>query len=197
MPKSTRYYQRKKRENNARKMSNNTIPDMNSQSLTVNFPIDRINDKRNEVIDDYESLLYNNEFNENEEPQEQYQEIEKEFLEIIEENFDSKLDKPNKVEISCALLAIFFSGRMTQHALSLVMKLVKILVKDDELPKSFDELVKTILTNNNDAIEYSKKMYCFICKKFFDVDKEKINHLSQEERKEIRLKRTCDSCSER
>jgi hypothetical protein len=33
------------------------------------------------------------------------------------------------------------------------MKLVKILVKDDELPKSFYELVKTILTNKNDAIE--------------------------------------------
>ena len=81
-------------------------------------------------------------------------------------------------------LRFFFSGRMTQHALSLVMKLVKILVKDDELPKSFDELQKTILSNNNDAIEYSKNMYCFICKKFFDVDKEKINHLSQEERKE-------------
>jgi hypothetical protein len=98
-------------------------------------------------------LLYNNELNENEEPQEGNQEIEKELLEIIEESFDSKLDKPNKVEISCALLAIFFSGLMTQHALSLVMKLVKILVKDDELPKSFYELVKTILTNKNDAIE--------------------------------------------
>ena len=61
--------------------------------------------------------------------------LEKELIEIIEENYDSKLDKkPNKVEISCALLVIFFSGRMTQHALSLVMKLVKILVKDDELP---------------------------------------------------------------
>jgi hypothetical protein len=121
-PESTRYYQRKKRENNARKMSNITIPNMNSQSLTVNFPIDRLNDKKKEVIDEFEGLLYNNEFNENEEPQERNQEIEKELLEIIEENFDSKLDKPNKVEISCALLAIFFSGRMTQHALSLVMK---------------------------------------------------------------------------
>ena len=68
-------------------------------------------------------------------------------------------------------LRFFFSGRMTQHALSLVMKLVKILVKDDELPKSFDELLKTILTNNNDAIDYRKKMNCFICKKFYNVDK--------------------------
>ena len=41
---------------------------------------------------------------------------------------------------------------MTQHALSLVMKFVKILVKDDVLPKFLDELVKTILTIN---IEYS------------------------------------------
>ena len=29
------------------------------------------------------------------------------------------------------------------------------------------------------------------------MDKEKINQLSQEERKEIRLERTCDTCSER
>jgi hypothetical protein len=52
---------------------------------------------------------------------------------------------------------------------------------------SFDELVKTILTNNNDAIKYRKKMYCFICKKFSDVDKEKRNHLLTEERKKFAL----------
>jgi hypothetical protein len=90
-PKSTRYYQRKKRENNARKMSNITIPNMNSQSLTVNFPIDRLTDKKNEVIDEFEGLLYNNEFNENEEPQERNQEIEKELLEIIEKTSTQNL----------------------------------------------------------------------------------------------------------
>ena len=77
------------------------------------------------------------------------------------------------------------------------MKLVKILVKDDELLKSFDELVITILTINNDAIEYSKKMYCYICKKFFIIDKDEIKNLTPEEKKEIWFKRKCDTCNER
>ena len=74
------------------------------------------------------------------------------------------------------------------------MKLVKILVKDDELLKSFDELVITILTINNDAIEYSKKKYCYICKKFFIIDKE-IKNLKPK-KKELRFKRKFDTCNE-
>ena len=41
-----------------------------------------------EVIDDFDSVLYNNQFNVNEEPQERHQEVEKELLEIIEENYE-------------------------------------------------------------------------------------------------------------
>jgi hypothetical protein len=77
---------------------------------------------------------------------------------------------------------------MTQHALTLVMKLVNILMKDDKLPKSFDELVKIILKNNNDNIRYAKKWYCFICKIFVTLNKED---------KEQRFQRKCNKCKER
>jgi hypothetical protein len=132
----------------------------------------------------------NTNFNISEEHIEQQQELEleRQFLEIIEESRDSIIDKPDKIEIACGLLSIFFSGKMTQHALTLVMKLVNILMKDDKLPKSFDELVKIILKNNNDNIRYAKKWYCFICKIFVTLNKED---------KEQRFQRKCNKCKER
>jgi hypothetical protein len=200
VPKQTRFNQRQRKEKIVKKKINQSVitsfVNLNSQVLIHSSQTESLNSQTREDKD-FESLLYDNEYNVNEEPQENQQEIEKALLEIIEENSHSQLDKPDKVEISCALLAIFFSGRMTQHALSLVMMLVKILEKDDELPKSFDELVKTILTINKNAIDYNKKMYCIICKKFFIVDKDEIKHLAPEEKKEIRFKRKCDICNER
>ena len=80
-------------------------PVINSQGLAFSSQIESLNET-NEVIE-FESLLCNNELIVGEEPQEQQQEMENELLEIIEEKYHSKLHKPEKLEISCALLAIF------------------------------------------------------------------------------------------
>ena len=39
-------------------------------------------------------------------------------------------------------------------------------------------------------------MYCYICKIFFIIDKDEIKNLTPEEKKELRLKRKCDTCNE-
>ena len=80
-------------------------PVIYSQGLVFSSQTESLNETFKVI--EFESLLYNNEFNVGEEPQEQQQEKEKELLEIFEENHHSKLDKPDKLEISCALLAVF------------------------------------------------------------------------------------------
>ena len=88
------------------------------------------------------------------------------LLEAIEisSNFD---EKPITIEIASALLATYFSGKMTQHALTIVLKLMNILIEE---PKNFDELSKLILKENNDKITYSKKWYCYACKIYINID---------------------------
>ena len=103
------------------------------------------------------------------------------FIEMFKETKDSA-NKPDKIEMACALLAAFFGGKMTQHALSLVLKFVNILT-NGELPKRFDELSKIILSKNEDKIKYNKKWYCCICKIFVSTDN--------------RFQRTCNNCKER
>ena len=105
------------------------------------------------------------------------------LLEAIEisSNFD---EKPNKIEIASALLAAYFSGKMTQHALTIVLKLMNILI-EEPLPKNFDELSKLILKDNNDKITYSKKWYCYACKIYINIDDKD------------RTERTCRNCKER
>ena len=48
-------------------------------------------------------------------------------IQVIEESSELE-QKPELIEISCALLAAFFSGKMTQHAMTLVLKLMNILI---------------------------------------------------------------------
>ena len=93
------------------------------------------------------------------------------LLEAIEisSNFD---EKPNKIEIASALLAAYFSGKMKQHALTIVLKLMNILKK-------------LILKENNDKITYSKKWYCYACKIYINIDDKD------------RTERTCRNCKER
>ena len=57
-----------------------------------------------------------------------------------------------KLEISCALLASFFSGRMTQHA-SVQLKLFDIVL-NDTLSKNFNDLCNTILETNKDKKQF-------------------------------------------
>ena len=61
------------------------------------------------------------------------------LIQILNDTRESDNDEPTEIEIACALLASFFSGRMTQHALSVMLRLFKILLKAN-LPSSFDEL---------------------------------------------------------
>ena len=68
-------------------------PVIYSQGLAFSSQIESLF-KTYKVIE-FESLLYNDEFNVGEEPQEQQEEIEKERLEILDETPHSKLDKPD------------------------------------------------------------------------------------------------------
>ena len=54
----------------------------------------------------------------------------------LEETFSNEFDEWNfgKLEISCALLAAYFSGRMTQSALSINLQLLHIIL-NNKLPK--------------------------------------------------------------
>ena len=180
VPKATRHYNRKKASQKYQIQNSVNVYNY-SQNRSSAFAEESIN---------FDMVSENTNFNISEEHIEQQQELEleRQFLEIIEESRDSIIDKPDKIEIACGLLSIFFSGKMTQHALTLVMKLVNILMKDDKLPKSFDELVKIILKNNNDNTRYAKKWYCFICKIFVTLNKED---------KEQRFQRKCNKCKER
>jgi hypothetical protein len=48
-------------------------------------------------------------------------------IQVIEESSELE-QKPELIEISCALLAAFFSNKMTQHSMTLVLKLMNILI---------------------------------------------------------------------
>jgi hypothetical protein len=56
-------------------------------------------------------------------------------IQVIEKSSELE-QKPELIEISCALLAAFFSNKMTQHSMTLVLKLMNILI-DKKLPKNF------------------------------------------------------------
>ena len=67
------------------------------------------------------------------------------------------------LELCCALLASFFSGRMTQHALTVQLKLLNIVL-EDALPNSFNELRAKIMNHSDDKIEFEKTWFCNKCK---------------------------------
>ena len=106
------------------------------------------------------------------------------LLKVIEESSESSNidDKTEKIEIACALLATFFSGKMTQHALTLVLKLINI-INNIQLPSCFDDITKLILNNDNDKILYKKIWYCSACNKQITIDN--------------RFQRICNFCKER
>jgi hypothetical protein len=52
----------------------------------------------------------------------------------------------------------FFSGRMTQHALTVQLKLFNIVL-EDVLPNSFNELWAKIINHSDDKIEYEKTWF--------------------------------------
>jgi len=72
---------------------------------------------------------------------------------------------------------------MTQNCLSIVLKIINFLI-DAKNPKSFDELSQIILKKNNDKIEFDKKWYCYMCKKYIEIEDNK-------------RQRKCPDCSER
>ena len=65
------------------------------------------------------------------------------------------------LELCCALLASFFSGRMTQHALTVQLKLLNIVL-EDALPNSFNEL--RAKNHLDDKIDFEKTWFCNKCK---------------------------------
>ena len=106
------------------------------------------------------------------------------LAEIFFNEFPSNMMNENfeKLEISCALLAAYFSGRMTQNALSINLQLFNIIL-NNKLPKNFNELCNTILQNNNDKIDYKKTWYCCSCKKTINPDNKR--------------QRKCNICNDR
>lgn len=83
-------------------------------------------------------------------------------------------------EMAAAFLAAFYSGKITQKALSDFIKLHNIY-SSNKLPSNFDGLAK-ILVDKDANLSYKKTWFCNICIKSF----EELNH---------RFQRECHICS--
>ena len=175
IPRSTKYYKKKRNELNCE------TEEIRRQNTSVIKDV-----KKNENFSSDDSLQFNfanNDIRESDRNDTSSECVDK-ILKVIEECSQSSDTEgiPDKIEIVCALLATFFSGKMTQHALTLVLQLINVMT-NHHLPKSFDELSKQILKSNNDRIEYTKKWYCSSCKKHITIDS--------------RFQRICSFCKER
>jgi hypothetical protein len=110
-------------------------------------------------------------------------------LEILEELADLTNEfesHPPVYEISFAMIALFFSGKMTQNTLIKTAKIINIFNKN-QMPSNFDNLLDLIIKQNNDDLNfdsliknYNKKYFCNICAIY-----EKLENKSQ---------RNCSKC---
>ena len=193
IPRSTKYYKEKRAKK--RLMFTEGISEvMKSQDLNFQYNntinTDRIEENINNFSDSRNDKIFSN------------AELMDTVIQVIEESSELE-QKPELIEISCALLAAFFSGKMTQYAMTLVLKLMNILI-DKKLPKNFDELSKLILNKNNDKITYRKKWYCPTCKIYVKIDEDKDSSNEKDEsqindrfEKKNRADRMCKLCRER
>lgn len=183
IPKSTRYYLAKKKSNKMAKeilkknvvIENGNLIQSQNSSLLINEINVNLNNEN--IPNDNHNYLNNNIIETVAEDR-----FENELLEIIDEMIKTN-DKPDKLGFACLLLTGFFSAKMTQNCLSIVLKIINFLI-DAKIPKSFDELAQIILNKNNDKIEYDKKWYCYMCKKYIRIEDDK-------------RQRKCPDCSER
>ena len=83
---------------------------------------------------------------------------------------------------------------MTQNCLSIVLKTLHFF-NDVKTPKSFDESAQIILNKNDDKIEYNKKWYCYMCKKYVEIEKNKSCRQNKDD--ENKRQRKCIDCNER
>ena len=78
-----------------------------------------------------------------------------------EDEQENKLDPPNESLISASLLAVFFSGNLTQSSLKSVIELTQ-LFTNIKIPKTFNQLFENITEEN---VSYSKTWHCQTCLK--------------------------------
>ncbi|CAF0831338.1 unnamed protein product [Brachionus calyciflorus] len=74
--------------------------------------------------------------------------------------------------LNISILSVFYSGKMTQHCLNLVLKLFKMFT-NYEIPSTFDQLSKILLNKVEETINYSKKWFCSDCKKIVFLENPK------------------------
>lgn len=87
-----------------------------------------------------------------------------------------------KEELAAAYLTLFFESKITQEALTTIIKLSNI-TSAIKLPTSFDGLLN-ILTNKDILVDYQKSWFCGNC----------LKHISS---LESRLQRICLKCNTR
>ena len=68
----------------------------------------------------------------------------------------------NEVDLSAALLSMFFSCKLTQSAFVTVLQFSKILSKAN-IPKDFDGCAKILLKEYGNRIDFQKIWYCTFC----------------------------------
>ena len=74
----------------------------------------------------------------------------------------SEDDAYNEVDLSAALLSMFFSSKLTQSAFVVVLEFTKLFSKVN-VPKDFNACAKILHKEYDNSIEYTKVWYCSFC----------------------------------
>ena len=128
-----------------------------SDSCLVESLVDEaeINDLENTIDKIEEKIDDENDFEEDEN-------YDNELInDIIFENEELTQQQANEELVCASIFAVFYSGNISQSALSLVSELTR-LFTGIKIPKKFDQILKKNSSNN---ISYKKLWYCSNCKK--------------------------------
>jgi hypothetical protein len=190
MPMSTFYAQKKhaekRKRNSEYSVYNGKDIDLIDQRVLINIEdicYDDVNIEINEYNictqdEDNNNVEDNDENNNNVEDNDDDDNIEEDNVEdnnfhnLVKNWLQSSNAGHHKIEFACAQMAAFFIGRMTQHSMSIQLKLWN-AVLGDLVPKNFNELCKIILKDENDKITYEKTWYCNRCKNYVVVNDKK------------------------
>jgi hypothetical protein len=139
---------------NKRKRKNEDV-DHENNVLEVSTPDNNLEDNNNDDDQNNQEIDSNNS---------QISETLRNLLCEAEE-FAEKNRNFNQTDLCAALLALFFSSKITQSAFSVVLNFTTI-VTDLEIPKDFDSCANMFLKSLNiKKIDYSKKWFCDNCNK--------------------------------
>ena len=99
-------------------------------------------------------------------------------------SFDGKKQNIKQIEkldesslINMCLLSLFYSGKFTQDAFRSVLRLFKLTTGND-IPTNFNSLVKILLKETDQNINYKKKWFCQKCKDHMHLTQSKQRNCS-------------------